>query len=135
MIENPTAGERDTVAAWLELVSHNILNLSSKNKQALAYTALFRSCLKKQTRGVFTISGNLDKYNDGRRDLRLSVKEHFLEQVHIYNNVVFGNCHDNTTFNLDIFDFSQKIFKPHLVYMDPPYVPSSDDNCYIKRLK
>ena len=118
---------------FLDKVSHNILNLTSKYKQALAYTALFRSCLKKQPRGVFTISGNLDRYDDGRRDLRLSIREHFLEQVSIYNNIVFDNHQENTTFNLDIFDFSQKMFKPDLVYMDPPYVPPSDDNCYIKR--
>ncbi len=118
---------------FLDKVSNNIVHLSSKYKQALAYTALFRSCLKKQPRGVFTISGNLNKYNDGRRDLRLSIEEHFLEQVRIYNNIVFDNNQENATFNLDIFDFSQKMFKPDLVYMDPPYVPPSDDNCYIKR--
>ncbi|MEM7108104.1 MAG: DNA adenine methylase [Bacteroidota bacterium] len=118
---------------FLDKVSHNINNLPCKYKQALAYTALFRSCLKKQPRGVFTISGNLDKYNDGRRDLRLSIREHFLEQVGIYNDIVFDNNQENSTFNLDIFDFSQKMFGPDLVYMDPPYVPPSDDNCYIKR--
>lgn len=118
---------------FLDKVSHNILNLSSPYKQALAYTALFRSCLKKQPRGVFTISGNLDKYNDGRRDLRLSIKQHFLEQVSIYNNIVFDNGKENASFNLDVFGFNQKVFKPDLVYMDPPYVPPSDDNCYIKR--
>ena len=118
---------------FLDKISHNISNLSSKYKQALAYTALFRSCLKKQPRGVFTISGNLDKYNDGRRDLRISLKEHFIEQVPIYNDTIFDNGQDNISFNLDIFDFNQEIFKPDLVYMDPPYVPSSDDNCYVKR--
>lgn len=118
---------------FLDKVSHNISRLSSPYKRALAYTALFRSCLKKQPRGVFTISGNLDKYNDGRRDLRLTIKQHFIEQVAIYNNVVFDNDQENTTFNLDIFDFSEKMYKPDLVYLDPPYVPPSDDNCYIKR--
>lgn len=118
---------------FLDKVSHNISNLSSPYKRALAYTALFRSCLKKQPRGVFTISGDLEKYNDGRRDLRISIREHFLEQVTIYNDTVFDNGQENASFNLDIFDFSQKMYKPDLVYMDPPYVPPSDDNCYIKR--
>ena len=118
---------------FLDKVSHNISNLSSRYKRALAYTSLFRSCLKKQPRGVFTISGNLEKYNDGRRDLRISLKEHFLEQIEIYNQSVFDNGQENASFNLDVFDFSYEMFKPDLVYMDPPYVPSSDDNCYIKR--
>lgn len=118
---------------FLDKVSHNILNLHSPYKQALAYTALFRSCLKKQPRGVFTISGNLDKYNDGRRDLSISLKQHFIEQVAIYNKTVFDNGRENTSFNMDVFEFENKTFKPDLVYMDPPYVPPSDDNCYTKR--
>lgn len=118
---------------FLDKVSHNIRNLSSPYKQALAYTALFRSCLKKQPRGVFTISGNLDKYNDGRRDLRLSIEAHFIEQVAVYNDTIFDNGKENSSFNMDVFDFSQKMYKPDLVYMDPPYVPPSDDNCYTKR--
>jgi len=118
---------------FLDKVSHNIRNLSSPYKQALAYTALFRSCLKKQPRGVFTISGNLEKYNDGRRDLRLSIKEHFIEQVAVYNDIVFDNGKENVSFNMNVVDFNQKLYKPELVYMDPPYVPASDDNCYTKR--
>ncbi|WP_209328892.1 DNA adenine methylase [Lunatimonas salinarum] len=118
---------------FLDKVSHNIRCLSSPYKQALAYTALFRSCLKKQPRGVFTISGNLDKYNDGRRDLQLSMESHFIEQVAAYNATVFDNGKKNASFNGNVFDFSEKLYKPDLVYMDPPYVPSSDDNCYTKR--
>lgn len=118
---------------FLDKISYNIANISCKYKRALAYTALFRSCLKKQPRGVFTISGNLERYNDGRRDLQISLKEHFKEQVNIYNDVVFDNGYNNASFNLDIYKFGNEIFKPDLVYLDPPYVPASDDNCYIKR--
>lgn len=105
---------------FLDKVSHNIRNLSSPYKQALAYTALFRSCLKKQPRGVFTISGNLDKYNDGRRDLQLSIKQHFIEQVAVYNDTVFDNGKENLSSNRSVFDFSEKEYQPDLVYMDPP---------------
>ncbi|MEB2776503.1 DNA adenine methylase [Algoriphagus sp. D3-2-R+10] len=118
---------------FLDKISANISQISSKYKRALAYTALFRSCLKKQPRGVFTISGNLDRYNDGRRDLRISLEDHFVEQVAIYNDVIFNNHKENVSFNLNVFEFSNIIYKPDLVYMDPPYVPASDDNCYVKR--
>jgi len=118
---------------FLDKISSNIAQIESEYKRSLAYAALFRSCLKKQPRGVFTISGNLDRYNDGRRDLRISLKDHFTEQVVIYNNVVFDNGHENASFNSNIFDFNNKIVTPDLVYMDPPYVPASDDNCYVKR--
>lgn len=118
---------------FLDKVSTNIGQLSSKNKRALAYTALFRACLKKQPRGVFTVSGNLDRYNDGRRDLRLSIRKHFEEQIQLYNSLIFDNGQENMSFNQSIFDFNNTLYKPDMVYFDPPYVPKSDDNCYIKR--
>jgi len=58
---------------FLDRISHTIEKLNHPHQQALARAALFRSCLKKQPRGV------------------------------------------------------------DLVYLDPPYVPRSDDNCYVKR--
>jgi len=118
---------------FLDQISHNIQFLDSENKRALTYTSLFRACLKKQPRGVFTVSGNLERYNDGRRDLLLTLEEHFKEQVKIYNKIIFNNDAVNISFNQDIFDFDNNKFKPDLVYFDPPYVPKSDDNCYVKR--
>lgn len=118
---------------FLDLISHNIKLLKDTHKQALAMAALIRSCVKKQPRGVFTISGNLERYNDGRRDLKLTIKEHFLEQIDIYNSTVFDNGKKNLAFNGDIYDFDEKLYTPDLVYLDPPYVPKSDDNCYVKR--
>jgi DNA adenine methylase/adenine-specific DNA-methyltransferase len=118
---------------YLDLISNNIDKLSNQYKKSLAMSALIRSCIKRQPRGVFTISGNIDKYNDGRRDLRLSLEEHFLEQIEIYNEIVFDNFKENKSFNGDIYNYKEKLYKPDLVYLDPPYVPRSDDNCYIKR--
>jgi DNA adenine methylase/adenine-specific DNA-methyltransferase len=118
---------------FLDQISHNIQLLGSEKKRALAYTSLFRACLKKQPRGVFTVSGNLERYNDGRRDLQLTLEQHFKEQVKIYNKIIFNNDAVNISFNQDIFDFDNNSYKSDLVYLDPPYVPKSDDNCYVKR--
>lgn len=116
---------------FLDRISSNIRRLEDTHEQALAYAALFRSCLKRQPRGVFTISGNLDRYDDGRRDLQLSIQEHFLEQIQVYNNSVFSNGRDNFAFRSGVFELPEH--QVDLVYLDPPYVPRSDDNCYIKR--
>ncbi|QNR64909.1 DNA adenine methylase [Rhodobacter capsulatus] len=116
---------------FLDRVSGNIGQLQDPYQQALAYAALFRSCLKRQPRGVFTISGDLSHYDDGRRDLRLSVEEHFIEQIEVYNAAVFDNGRKNAALRSDLFDLPRR--KVDLVYLDPPYVPRSDDNCYIKR--
>lgn len=116
---------------FIDQVLKNVDLLECKHQQTLSKAALIRSCLKRQPRGVFTISGDLSRYNDGRRDLRLSVEEHFLEQIEVFNNVVFNNHKKNTASHGDVFD--RRTPKVDLVYLDPPYVPRSDDNCYIKR--
>jgi adenine-specific DNA-methyltransferase len=116
---------------FLDLISANIEQLEGRYLRALARAALIRSCLKKQPRGVFTVSGNLSRYDDGRRDLRLSIEEHFLEQVEAFNRVVFDNGRQHTARRVDIFNSNPDGID--LVYLDPPYVPRSDDNCYIKR--
>lgn len=116
---------------FLDRVSWNIETVEHPHQRALARAALIRSCLKKQPRGVFTISGNLSHYDDGRRDLRLSIEEHFLEQIEAFNRVVFDNGRRHTVKRADVFTL-----KPNgvdLAYLDPPYVPRADDNCYIKR--
>lgn len=116
---------------FLDRIAVNILALDDRRAKALAMSALVRACLKRQPRGVFTVSGNLDRYDDGRRDLHLSLKEHFLEQVDAFNRVVFDNGRDNRALTADVFEVDG--VDVDLVYLDPPYVPRSDDNCYIKR--
>ncbi|MDA3955474.1 DNA adenine methylase [Oceanispirochaeta sp.] len=118
---------------FLDRVSHHLGNMENQDKKALAMTALIRSCAKKQPRGVFTISGDLSRYDDGRRDLKLSLEEHFREQTLCYNRSIFSNGLDHKVFHGSIFDFPLDQYKADLVYLDPPYVPRSDDNCYIKR--
>lgn len=116
---------------FLDRVSWNIKSLSNPYEQAIARSALIRSCVKRQPRGVFTVAGDPERYKDDRRDLRLSLQEHFLEQVAIYNNAVFDNGRDNVSRKGNVFEWPDA--KADLVYMDPPYVPRSDDNCYMKR--
>ena len=116
---------------FLDRVSANMAKLDDDRQRALAMAALVRSCLKKQPRGVFTISGDVSKHDDGRRDLRLSMEEHFREQVEVYNDAVFANGRPNRAMRRDVFEADPA--GVDLVYLDPPYVPRADDNCYVKR--
>ena len=116
---------------FLDRVSCNLRQLDNPYHQALAMGALMRSCVKRQPRGVFTISGDLSKYDDGRRDLSLSIEEHFFEQVDVFNEAVFSNGRRNRAGRKDVFKVGTR--DVDLVYLDPPYVPRADDNCYIKR--
>ena len=115
--------------AFLDRVSANVERLEDPYQRALAFSSLIRSSIKKQPRGVFTVGGN--RYDDGRRDIRLSIEEHFLEQVQVFNTIVFDNGQRNTAVNLDVAN--HEVPDVDLVYLDPPYVPRADDNDYIKR--
>lgn len=121
----------DSDLAFLDLVWSNLGAFDDPHKRALAIAAMVRSAAKRQPRGVFTVAGDPDRYKDGRRDLRLSLREHFLEHVAAYNGAVFDNGRANRAHHGDIFEAD--IGPVDLVYMDPPYVPRADDNCYIKR--
>ncbi len=116
---------------FLDRVWWNIRSMNNPHKRAIALAALIRSCAKRQPRGVFTVAGDPDKYKDGRRDLRLSLREHFIEQIAVYNECSFDNGCRNRAIRSDVFTLDPKGYD--LVYLDPPYVPRSDDNCYIKR--
>jgi DNA adenine methylase/adenine-specific DNA-methyltransferase len=116
---------------FLDLLCWNIAKMRNPYRQAVARAAVIRACVKRQPRGVFTVAGDPARYKDKRRDLRLSLRDHFLEQVHEYNRVVFDNGRQNRAIKGDVFDVDPRGFD--LVYMDPPYVPRADDNCYVKR--
>ena len=116
---------------FLDRVSGNLERLQHPHHVALALAALILSCLKKQPRGVFTISGDLSRYDDGRRDLHMSLEEHFIEHVSTLNRVVFNNGMEHSVSRADVFSLDPRGID--LVYLDPPYVPRHDDNCYMKR--
>lgn len=98
-------------------------------KRAIAISALVLAAARKQPRGVFTVTGS--RYDDGRRDLRLPLREHFRERAAEYNAVVFDSGRRCRAITGDVFDLAAEPYD--LVYLDPPYAPPRDDNCYIKR--
>jgi DNA adenine methylase/adenine-specific DNA-methyltransferase len=116
---------------FLDSLWANLPQLPTQYHRALAIAAMVRACVKRQPRGVFTVAGDPDHYKDGRRDLRLSLCEHFVESVRLYNGVVFDNGQENRATRSDILTLEAG--PVDLVYMDPPYVPRADDNCYVKR--
>ena len=119
--------------AFVDRVWANLGRLASGHRRDIALAALIRSCLKRQPRGVFTVRGG--RYADGRRDLGLTLAEHFTEQVAVYNATVLDTgrrCAARRADALAEPDGSRDP-APDLVYLDPPYVPRADDNDYVKR--
>jgi DNA adenine methylase len=92
-------------------------------------TALMRACLKKRPRGIFTYIGQ--RYDDGRKDLRMSLHEQFLEAVENINAAIFDNGLKNQAHHGDAMNFHSK--EQGLVYIDPPYYSPFSDNEYVRR--
>ena len=110
-------------AAWSHIAD------MTGSKRSIAIASLCLAAARKQPRGVFTITDL--RYDDGRRQLHTPLRELFREAAAEYNSCVFDNGKVNQATCKDIFEVdSQGI---DLVYLDPPYAPPRDDNCYIKR--
>lgn len=115
----------------IDTIRQNIKKLDNEYKKAIALYALIRACTKKRPRGIFTYTG-LDKYNDGRNDLKKSLEDQFLDAVIVINKAVFNNHKENASFNFDAMNFDYKD-SIDLVYLDPPYYSLKSDNDYIRR--
>ena len=114
---------------FLDVVSANLRRIEGRYARALVQASLTRACMKKQPRGVFTTRSG--RYDDGRRDLRVSLATHFEESLALFNGLVFDNGCANVAVRGDALGADAG--DVDLVYMDPPYVPRADDNCYVKR--
>ena len=115
----------------IDMIRANILELDNEYKKVIAMSGLIRACTKKRPRGLFTYVGMGEKYNDGRRDLQLSMEEQFLAGVEAVNQAVFDNGRDNLSRWGDAMDYDNDI--PDLVYIDPPYYSLKSDNEYVRR--
>ena len=99
-------------------------------RRAIAIAALCLAAARKQPRGVFTVT--TPRYDDGRRQLRMSLEALFREAVADCNAAVFA--HPTATGRSvcgDVFDLDPEQFA--VAYLDPPYAPPRDDTCYVKR--
>lgn len=141
IITGPPADDRDFISstfhglyfsdddhAFLDSAWSHIDSLDNF-KRSLAISGLVLAAARKQPRGVFTVTDL--RYDDGRRNLHLPLREHFRETIIDYNATVFDSGQPCNVKSQDVFDLESKDFD--LVYLDPPYAPPKDDNCYIKR--
>ncbi len=115
--------------AFLDNLWWNINSLKDERKKSLALAAVSRACIKRRPRGMFAYTGF--RYDDGRKDLLLSLKEHFIKAAKEWNEAVFDNGAECFAENKDVFDLEDKGYD--LVYIDPPYVSPHSDNDYTRR--
>ncbi|GAA1872561.1 hypothetical protein GCM10009715_19240 [Paeniglutamicibacter psychrophenolicus] len=142
-ITGPAADDRDFIQrtfdgvfftaddrVFLDSAWSHIAQLEGQTKD-MALAALILSAARKQPRGVFTISGDLSHYDDGRRDLRTPLREHFVEHAAKYNDTAFGGGLEHRAIKGDTLSLEETEYD--IVYMDPPYAPPTDDADYTKR--
>lgn len=100
-------------------------------RRDLAIASLILAAARKQPRGVFTVtSSRYSIYDDGRRHLRMSMREHIREAAADWNRAV---CDDGTPARVRRAPVDEAPRGADVVYLDPPYAPPRDDNDYIKR--
>jgi DNA adenine methylase len=115
--------------AFLDNLRANIEEIDSPLKKSLALAAACRAAMKKRPRGIFTFTGR--KGWDGRRDLKLSMREQFLQAAESLNRAVFSNGRRNKAFRSDVFEIESQNYD--LVYIDTPYVSPYSDCDYTRR--
>lgn len=112
----------------IDIIRENLVSLEDGMLKSIGYAALIRACMKKRPRGIFTYTGA--RYLDGRPDLTLSVREHFLREVRMLNKAVFDNGTECEAVRGDALQCDRRA---DLVYMDPPYYSPYSDNEYVRR--
>lgn len=115
--------------AFLDNLWWNINGIKNEYKKSLAYASITRACIKRRPRGMFAYTGF--RYDDGRKDLTLSLEEHFVTAAHEWNAAVFDNGQECIAINKDVFELENIHYD--LVYIDPPYVSRHSDNDYTRR--
>lgn len=110
---------------WLDIVITNIEQINNIYKKALAYFALFQSCIIKRPFNLFHRKNLYLRFSNVQRNFGnkttwdTSFEDHFRKFVDEVNSAVFSNGWENKSYNLDVFDITEHF---DLLYIDTPYI-------------
>src|SRR5690606_37806554 len=113
---------------FLDQIRANIELIENEYIKSIATSVLVRACMKKRPRGSFTFIGH--RYDDGRKDIRKTLRDHFIDNVQDFNKAVFDNgtlCQSNNKLSQDLNKTAD------LVYLDPQYYSTKSENDYVRR--
>lgn len=111
---------------WLDVVTTNIRRIKNKYKQALAYYALFQSCIIKRPynlfhrKNLYIRAAQVKRSFGNKKTWDTPFDHHFVKFAEEANNAVFDNQKNNKASHSDVFDLD--VPKVDLVYIDTPYV-------------
>mgnify|MGYP001584703099 CR=1 FL=1 len=110
---------------WIDIVATNISQLENIYKRALAYYALFQSCIIKRPFNLFHRKNLYLRFSDVDRNFGNKTtwdtpfEIHFRKFIAEANKAVFSNVFQNKALNLDAFNIEGDF---DLVYIDTPYI-------------
>lgn len=113
---------------WLDIVVTNIMNMKNDKKQAIAWFALFQSCISKRPYNLFHRANLYMRTQEVKRSFGNKAtwdtpfEVHFRNFVNEANNSVFDNGQRCVSINYDVKDIPLDNFKTDLVYIDTPYI-------------
>jgi adenine-specific DNA methylase len=115
----------DDENAWLDTVAQNIPHLSTPNKQAIAYYALFQAAISKRPYNLFHRKNLYMRTSDVQRSFGNKTtwdkpfEEHFQGFAREANRAVFKGTHECRAYNMDALEVPGSY---DLVYIDTPYI-------------
>ena len=110
---------------WLDIVVTNIRHIENEYKQAIAYFALFQSCIIKRPYNLFHRKNLYVRLQDVERSFGNKTTwdkpfvTHFTNFIEEANDAVFSNEKTNVSLNSNVFDLSNQY---DLIYIDTPYI-------------
>lgn len=110
---------------WLDIVSTNISEIENPYKKAIAWFALFQSCIIKRPYNLFHRKNLYIRTQDVKRSFGNKVTWdtpfpiHFTNFINEANNAVFSNGKQNQSLNYNVFEIQNQY---DLVYIDTPYI-------------
>ena len=111
---------------WLDMVITNIRNMDDQYKQAMAYYALFQSCIIKRPynlfhrKNLYIRMAEVERSFGNKKTWDTPFEDHFLKFAREANDAVFDNSRENKAFHSDTFDLD--IPDVDLIYIDTPYI-------------
>lgn len=113
---------------WLDVVAQNIARLEGEYRQALAYHALFQSCIIKRPYNLFHRKNLYMRFAEVERNFGnkgtwdTPFPTHFRNFIREANSAVFDSGERCRALHSDVFEVTGDF---DLVYIDPPYLNSS----------
>ena len=110
---------------WLDTVITNIRHIENEYKQAIAYFALFQSCIIKRPYNLFHRKNLYVRMQEVERSFGNKTTwdtpfvTHYKKFIEEANNAVFSNENTNISLNSNVFDLPNRY---DLVYIDTPYI-------------